>query len=103
MTDTLTHTKTEAQDVPSTDGLPAFYDSLNLTHRCDGCGAAAVAQAMVGGTVLLFCGHHWRSGMDKIKSSGYLFEVPDEHDYKFTDREISSRPRAYGPRDAGSV
>lgn len=36
--------------------------------RCDSCGAQAYVRAVLGGSELLFCGHHARKHEEKLKS-----------------------------------
>lgn len=112
MSETLSEVATKTRDTLSTYAqnevarLEAlFAEELTLNHRCDGCSAAAVAQVIVpdSGSVLLFCGHHWRKNMNAIREAAYLFRVPEEHDYQFTDREIAARPRSNAARDGGSA
>lgn len=45
----------------------ASSDFLCIADRCDRCGAQAFAGAMVRGTKLLFCGHHFRKAKDKLR------------------------------------
>lgn len=105
MSETLVELTPEMFMDAETDATGPDFVELNLTHRCDACSAAAVAQVEISDSLphLLFCGHHWRKNLTKIKADGYAYEVDDEHDYLFTDREISARPRVATIRDAGSV
>lgn len=81
------------------------FIELNLNHRCDACGAAAVSQVEVSGTLphLMFCGHHHRKNLLHIRQMGYAYDAPDEVDYQFTNKEIRERPVEYLLRDAGST
>lgn len=108
MTDTITQTRDTVstyvqQEVARLEAL--FAEELTLNHRCDGCSAAAVSQVIVPdlNTVLMFCGHHWRKNMHAVREKHYLYRVPEEHDYQFTDREIAARPRSNAARDGGSA
>ena len=42
--------------------------SLGALDRCDSCGAQAYVRAMLGGSELLFCGHHAKLHEEKLKS-----------------------------------
>lgn len=103
MTQTLTEFTPET--ITETDATGPDFVELTLNHRCDRCGAAAVAQVEISDTVphLLFCGHHWRASMDKIKDHGYPYEVPDEHDFHHTWRSHDEQPWDNSLRDAGSA
>lgn len=79
------------------------FKTLTAIDRCDSCPAAAVAQFLVGDTVLHSCGHHWRKIMDTVREKGYPVQVDANHDYKFTNREIAKRPADNKPRDAGAA
>lgn len=83
---------------------PDFIE-LNLTHRCDACSAAAVSQIEISEDMphLLLCGHHTRKNLPKIFAMGYAFDIPEEYQYQFTQREVTSRPQEYQLRDAGSA
>lgn len=104
MSTTTELVQTETSTLPDDATGPDFTE-LTLSHRCDACSAAAVAQVEIDddSAHLLFCGHHWRKNMGAIKALGYVYEVDDEHDYLFTDREILARPRDNSARDGGSA
>lgn len=91
------------EDEHKVTGATAQFKTLTALDRCDSCPAAAVAQFIVSGTVLHACGHHWRLNMDAVREHGYPVEVADEHDYKYTNREIAKRPTDNKPRDAGAA
>ncbi len=42
--------------------------TLGGLDRCDSCGAQAYVRAMLGGSELLFCGHHAKQHEPKLKS-----------------------------------
>lgn len=42
--------------------------SLGAFDRCDSCGAQAYVRAMLGGSELLFCGHHAKQHEAKLKA-----------------------------------
>ena len=63
------------------DNPTTFIDKLNTTHRCDRCGAQALAQLLVDEelSILLFCGHHWRKYKDTFDSNLYSYEIDKEN------------------------
>lgn len=77
---------------PTTADLEASFQSdlfqpLPPGARCDAdSGEAAVAQVMVAGTVLLFCGHHFREHLAVLTEMGVPFQVPDAESKPFTER-----------------
>lgn len=93
------------EELLGSDASGPDFIELNLTHRCDACSAAAVAQIEVSGILphLLLCGHHVRKNLPYIRAMGYAYDIPDEYNYMFTRREIESRPQDYLLRDAGSA
>jgi len=105
MTETLTELTPEMFGYPDEDATGPDFVELTLNHRCDRCGAAAVAQVEISESVphLLFCGHHWRANLDKIKDAGYAYDVPEEHDFVHTWRSHDEKPWANELRDAGSA
>ena len=61
----------------STTAEPAVLEyRLTATDRCDSCGAQAYIAAEVNGSELLFCAHHGREHLDKLKE--VAVEVIDE-------------------------
>lgn len=92
-------------DVRAVTAAEAAFIELNATHRCDACTAAAVSQIFIREDLplVMLCGHHYRKNMDHFAEKGYAVMVGEENNYKFTGREIASRPIDYRPRDAGSA
>ncbi|GAB3584726.1 DUF7455 domain-containing protein [Calidifontibacter terrae] len=57
----------------------ALAPTLTAADRCDRCGAQAFIRArLAGGSELLFCAHHGRSHLDKLREVAE--EVVDESD-----------------------
>ncbi|WP_171715571.1 DUF7455 domain-containing protein [Metallococcus carri] len=57
----------------------ALAPTLTATDRCDRCGAQAFIKARLDGDMeLLFCAHHGRAHLDKLRS--VAVEVIDETD-----------------------
>ncbi|MDE9366780.1 hypothetical protein PZ938_14290 [Luteipulveratus sp. YIM 133132] len=55
----------------------ALAPTLTMADRCDRCGAQAFIRArLTGGSELLFCAHHGREHLDKLRSIAE--EVIDE-------------------------
>lgn len=103
MSETLTATAVLPDDT-ETETVETVLKPLTLADRCDRCSAAAVAQALVTPTtVLLFCGHHWRANLDKIKESALAWDVDGEHDFVHTWRSHFEQPWKNEMRDAGSA
>lgn len=50
------------------DGSDVATRALSALDRCDSCGAQAYVRAMLGGSELLFCGHHARHHEEKLKT-----------------------------------
>jgi hypothetical protein len=76
------------------------FKVLTLNDRCDADSAeAAVAQVIVGGTLLMFCGHHWRVNADVL--SQYPHSVPEADSKPMTWRRAQELG-APEQRDAGS-
>ena len=48
------------------DDVPERVHVFNTTDRCDQCGAQAYAGALVNGTELLWCAHHFTIHAEKI-------------------------------------
>lgn len=92
-------------DTKTVESTHDAFLTLDATHRCDGCGAAAVAQVLVSESlpVVLLCGHHFRKNMIHFSDKSYPVLVPDEYNYQFTGREVAARPVDHRPRDAGSA
>lgn len=92
-------------DIKVAIAAEAAFVVLNATHRCDACSAAAVSQVFVREDLplIMLCGHHHRRNMDHFAAKGYAVMVGDEHNYKFTGREIAARPVENAVRDAGSA
>lgn len=61
----MTTLEQQKTDVESTAELATR--SLTGLDRCDSCGAQAYVRAMLGGSELLFCGHHARAHESKLK------------------------------------
>lgn len=78
------------------------FRDLDLTDRCDRCGAAAKAQVIVNADSdpLLFCGHDFRARKDAFDAAGMTYSVDEEHAEVFT---WGSKPLSNKARDAGSV
>lgn len=57
----------------------AASDFLNLSDRCDRCGAQAFCLALIKGTRLLFCNHHFRKHYPAI---GKVAQVLVDESYK---------------------
>lgn len=94
--------RTETTTVSAAD---AAFVVLDATHRCDACTAAAVSQIFVREDLplIMLCGHHYRKNIDHFSAKGYAVMVGEEHNYKFTGREIAARPAVHTPRDGGSA
>lgn len=94
----------EFQGLFASDASGPDFIELNLTHRCDSCGSAAVSQIEVSDKLphLLLCGHHTRKNLPLIFAAGYAYDIPDEYQYQFTQRAVISNPQEYLLRDAGS-
>lgn len=45
---------------------------LTLSDRCDKCGAQAFGAAIVNGTLLRFCGHHYGRNEMALVAAGYV-------------------------------
>jgi hypothetical protein len=61
------------------------FATLTGNDRCDADNAeAAVAQVLMGDTVLLFCGHHFRLNSEVL--STFPHSVPEEDSRPFTER-----------------
>ena len=61
------------------DMTTALAPTLTLADRCDRCGAQAFIRArLTGGGDLLFCAHHGREHLDKLRAISE--EVIDESD-----------------------
>ncbi len=61
---TMEHTGVET----ATDDAQLATRTLSGLDRCDSCGAQAYVRAMLGGSELLFCGHHAKQHEAKLKS-----------------------------------
>lgn len=84
-------TPTPVPEVPADALEEAFQDDLfpplTLNDRCDADAAeAAVAQVMVKGTRLFFCGHHWRTHAAELIEAGHPYSVADDEAQPFTER-----------------
>lgn len=49
---------------------------MNAFDRCDRCGAAAQVKVVIGGSDLLFCGHHFTENASKLVA----YEIHDSRD-----------------------
>lgn len=84
-------------DLDFTASSGQFAAELTLQDRCDSCGSAAAAQVDITGTIMLFCGHHFRK-------NGKLADYP----HKLTDDPTLhfglglATPLVAGLRDGGS-
>jgi hypothetical protein len=64
------------------------FKELDLNDRCDAdAGEAAVAQVLVGSTILLFCAHHARANADLFNE--FPHSVPDEASQPMTYRRAA--------------
>lgn len=88
---------------PTTDQLEESFEDelfppLTLNDRCDADSSeAAVAQVMVSGEILHFCGHHFRANAEAL--SKFPHKVADEESKPFTQRraqELGSQSRSQG-------
>lgn len=61
---------------------------LNATDRCDSCGAQAYVWVNGVNGDLLFCGHHFAKGEQKLRA--YAFEIIDERHKLEIKRESSA-------------
>lgn len=60
-----TSTATIESPPPSTDDATPS-DNLKASDRCDSCGAQAYVSALIHGSELLFCGHHYTAAEAKL-------------------------------------
>lgn len=56
-----------------------FSPELTLLDRCDSCGVAAAAQVDITGTIMLFCGHHFRKNSSLADYPHKLTDDPTLH------------------------
>lgn len=49
------------------DALPAADRPITGLDRCDSCGAQAYVRVVLGGSELLFCGHHAKKHEAKLR------------------------------------
>lgn len=88
-----TSTPAPLTDESDVSDLEAAYESdlfrpLTGNDRCDrDQGEQAVAQVLVGSTVLLFCGHHWRENETEL--SKFPHDVPDDESKPMTHRRAA--------------
>lgn len=70
----------------NTQTLPRIDDlrrELKAIDRCDVCGAKAWVRAVLGGSELLFCGHHANKHIDALQNVATF--IQDERDQLLTE------------------
>lgn len=55
------------QTAETTTTAVAVDRPISALDRCDSCGAQAYVRVMLGGSELLFCGHHARKHEEKLR------------------------------------
>ena len=53
------------------------HKSLEITNRCDQCGAQAMVRATLANGELYFCGHHGREMSSKLVASSLVVYDPE--------------------------
>lgn len=82
---------TEIEDVAEVEVARPLSDTLNVSDRCDQCGAQAFVWVNMPNSKagLLYCGHHFRRNEAGLRE--YAIDVVDET-YKINKKPSQSAP-----------